>query len=151
MEENRITKEELYNLKEDELMFITNPGRMGDVDGSYFIMNNNGEYKLYRVDGWYYNDKCDIKINDMFKVFPLWSEAWDKNVDNPDDSKYVFVPMGFGNGLCVDRRIYDKFYPYLLSEVKKQDMYSEEEGEDYNSCLNYPSWMNAVEKMIEDK
>lgn len=41
MEENKITKEELYKLNEDDLMFITNPGRMGDVDGSYFVIKNN--------------------------------------------------------------------------------------------------------------
>lgn len=37
MKEN-ITKEELMKLNEDELMFITIPGRMGDIYGSTFVI-----------------------------------------------------------------------------------------------------------------
>ena len=148
IEFNKISKEDLEKINEEDLMFITNPGRMGDVDGSYFIIKNNSKYKFYRVDGWYDN-KCDITIQDMFKVFPLWKEAWDSNIDNTS-SKYVFIPMGFGNGLCVDKKVYDNYYPYLLEEVKKQDTYIEDDNNKYNPCLNYPCWEIAMEKMVEE-
>jgi hypothetical protein len=36
----KITKEEFEKLDEKNLIFITNPGRMGDIDGSNFIINN---------------------------------------------------------------------------------------------------------------
>ena len=35
--ENKITKTDFKKLKEDNVLFITNPGRMGDLDGSYFV------------------------------------------------------------------------------------------------------------------
>lgn len=59
--------------------------------------------------------------------------------------------MGFGNGLCVDKTIYDKYYLYLLVEVKHHEMYSKEEGEDYNPCLNFPCWESTMEKMVEEE
>ena len=34
-------------------------------------------------------------------------------------------------------------------KVKKDDMYYEEEGDNYNPCLNYSHWEYAIEKMIE--
>ena len=36
----KITKEEFEKLDEKNLIFITNPGRIGDIDESNFIINN---------------------------------------------------------------------------------------------------------------
>lgn len=149
----KISKEDFMKLKEDDLMFITNPGRMGDVDGSTFVIMNNSNYIAYRVGGWYCGERDDnfISLDDMFKIFPKWRECLD-NLDKENyKGKYTYIYMGFGNGLCVDNRIYDKYYPYLLEEVKKQEMYSKEDKDDYNPCLNYPSWEPALEKMINDE
>ena len=43
-----ITREELFKLKEDNLMFITNPGRMGDIGGSTFIIKK--EKNVYLIE-----------------------------------------------------------------------------------------------------
>ena len=47
IEVNKISKSEFIKLNEKNLMFITNPGRMGDEDGSTFIIKhgNEEEYK----------------------------------------------------------------------------------------------------------
>lgn len=51
---NSISKDDFYKLKEENLMFITNPGRMGDEDGSTFIMKDESSNTLrtYRVENW---------------------------------------------------------------------------------------------------
>ena len=49
---NRITKDEFENIDEKDVMFITNPGRMGDEDGSYFIVKTGNVFIPYRVSGW---------------------------------------------------------------------------------------------------
>ena len=54
MVEHKISKEEFLKINEDDVMFITNPGRMGDEDGSTFIIRQDNEYKIYRLDGWMY-------------------------------------------------------------------------------------------------
>ena len=149
MKENKITKEDFFKLDEKDLMFITSPGRMGDVDGSTFVIRKDDKYTMYHVGGWYNPkvDEKDITLDDMFKVFPEWRKTLIKQSENYS-GKYVFIPMGFGNGLCVDKSVYDEYHPYLLEQVKKHETYSEEDGKDYNICLNYPSWIPALEKML---
>lgn len=49
--DNKISKEEFLKLNEDDIMFITNPGRMGDEDGSTFIVKQENKFIMYRVDG----------------------------------------------------------------------------------------------------
>ncbi len=51
---NKITKKEFLKIDEDNVMFITNPGRMGDEDGITFIVKDNNDYNIYRVSGWMY-------------------------------------------------------------------------------------------------
>lgn len=140
----KISKEDFKKLNEEDLMFITNPGRMGDEDGSTFIIKNNNEFKIYRVSGWMYGSNKDnsITIQDMFEKFPLWEECWNNWNDENYSGKYEYIYMGFGNGLCVDKRIYEEFYPYLLEEVKKHEMYEGNE-DNYNPGLNYSSWKDA--------
>ena len=63
-ETNKITKSDFLKLNEEDLMFITNPGRMGDEDGSTFIIKKENELTIYRVDGWMYR-----KIGEKEKYF----------------------------------------------------------------------------------
>ena len=140
MECIKVTDKDISKFNEDNLMFITNPGRMGDMYGTTFVMNENNELKEYYLDNIF-------KSTNIVKVFPEW-----KNTISTKDNKsnkYKYVYMGFGNGLCIDKRIYDKYYPYLLEEVKKDDLYAEEDGDNYNPCINYSHWKNALDKMIE--
>ena len=73
--ENKISKEDFLRLNEDDVMFITNPGRMGDEDGSTFIIKQDNDFKIYRIDGWMYRNK-DLKeseyisLQDASKQFP---------------------------------------------------------------------------------
>ena len=53
LEPKKISREEFFKLSEDDLMFITNPGRMGDEDGTTFIVKKDNNYICYRIDGWY--------------------------------------------------------------------------------------------------
>ena len=63
LEPRRISKKDFYNLDENNLMFITNPGRMGDEDGSTFILKIDDSYIPYRVDGWMYSDENERSNN----------------------------------------------------------------------------------------
>ena len=54
---NTLSKEEFLKLKEDDIMFITNPGRMGDEDGITFVVKQGSKLVIYRVDGWMYPNR----------------------------------------------------------------------------------------------
>ena len=141
MEYTKVTDKDIKKFNEDNLMLITNPGRMGDLYGSTFVMKEDNELKEYYLD----NIFRSTSIVDVFK-------EWKNTVSNDDNKsdKYIYVYMGFGNGLCVDKRIYAKYYPYLLEEVKKDDLYEEESGDNYNPCINYSVWEKALDNMIKD-
>lgn len=114
---NSISKEDFLKINEDDLMFITNPGRMGDEDGSTFILKENDSFKIYRLNGWMYpssniKENEYISLNDAIKQFPKWYEAWQKNKDENYKGKYKYLYMGFGNGLSIDNSIYDEYKPY---------------------------------------
>ena len=146
---NRITKKKLDELNEDNLMFITNPGRMGDENGSTFIMKDGNTLIAYRASGWMYgNDDCDVELDDMEKSFPHWINAW-RNSSNEDyDEKFKYVYMGFGNGLCVNRELYDVFKKHLDEEVNKR---AKEENTDVNEhSLKYVSWEEAALKTANE-
>ena len=69
---NTIIKKEFIKLNEKDVMFITNPGRMGDEDGSTFIIKQGNEYIVYRIDGWLYGKKelsKDIRIMEKLQTF----------------------------------------------------------------------------------
>ena len=73
----KITKEEFEKLDEKNLIFITNPGRMGDTDGSNFIVKIGNVFYPYRVSNWMYStDKAEITLEEFSKKFPLWMD-WD--------------------------------------------------------------------------
>lgn len=96
-------------------MFITNPGRMGDEDGSTFVIRDGNTFTIYRVEGWRYGERTEdyISLNDTINVFPKWYETWENYRNENYQGKYKYIYMGFGNGLSIDKRIYDKFEPYL--------------------------------------
>ena len=143
---NKIVKDDFLKINEEDVMFITNPGRMGDEDGITFIVNKNNEFKIYRVSGWMYkdntiNEKEFISLNDAIKQFPKWYETW-KNYNNKKyKGKYKHLYMGFGNGLSIDISIYKEFKPYLDREV---DKYLEDE--DDKKALQYAAIFNSWEK-----
>ena len=150
---NKISREEFFKLDEENLMFITNPGRMGDEDGSNFVVKNGDNYNFYRIDGWMYGDSSDsnyISTEEMFKVFPKWKEAWDNWNNSEYYGKYEYIYMGFGNGLCIDKRVYDEFYPYLIEEAKKNGNYNNETFEK-NGPIFFGVWKTALENMINNK
>lgn len=88
-------------------------------------------------------------IQFITQQFPKWKEAW-QNCNNEEyDGKYIYVYMGFGNGLSVDKSIYREYEPYLLDEVKKiKNKHNEKEG---SSSMYYPAWKPAVENMLNNK
>ena len=67
---NKISKEDFLRLNEEDLVFITNPGRMGDENGSTFIIRHDNEFTIYRVEGWLYPPPgtiVEIKPDDVEK------------------------------------------------------------------------------------
>lgn len=155
--ENRISKKDFLKLNEDDVLFITNPGRMGDEDGSTFVIKKENEFICYRVDGWMYrsqdkNQEEMISMSDTAKQFPTWFETW-KNWNNENyKGKYKYLYMGFGNGLSVDKSIYDEFKPYLEKEKEKYfESYSEEDRKDLQYAVIVNVWDKALIQMAKDK
>ena len=152
---NKISKEDFFKINEEDVMFITNPGRMGDEDGSTFIVKQNNEFKIYRLDEWMYrskdfNESEHISLEEESKQFPKWKEMWDNQNNKEYKGKYTHLYMGFGNGLSVDNSIFDEYKPYLDKRVKK---YLEEkeydEGREYAAIFDV--WEDAFIDMINDK
>ena len=154
---NKISKEDFKKLNEENIMFITNPGRMGDEDGTTFIVKDNNELTIYRVDGWMYlskekRDENFISFDDALKQFPKWKETWDHSEDKEYKGKYKHIYMGFGNGLSIDNSIYKEFEPYL--KVEKEEYLkgkSEYEKRVLENAANFNVWGNAVIKMAKEK
>ena len=146
---NKISKEDFLKLSEDDVVLITNPGRMGDEDGTTFVTLINDKYTMYRIDGWMYPSRDRIKENfismeDVKNHFPKWFNSWEESSDN---DKYKRVYMGFGNGLCIDKRIYDNYY-YILRDLVKSDSNYKEDSDGVNG-LYFKYWEKAFYKMIK--
>lgn len=152
---HKISKLELANLKEDDLMFITNPGRMGDEDGITFIIRHNNELTIYRVDGWLYpkaGEKEDVLLNDIEKQFPKWLDTWKHSNDKEYKGKYRYLYMGFGNGLSVDNSLYKEFEQYLnvlVEEYLEGNNAEEKESLQYAAVFNV--WQKALINMANAK
>ncbi len=140
---HKISKSKLVKLNEDNLMFITNPGRMGDEDGLTFIIKENEEFIIYRVDGLMYQ-RGDIILNDIKKQFPKWAHTWKHFKEKEHNGKYKYLYMGFGNGLCIDSSIYNEFKEYL-------DMYLKDITEEDRYGIIFNNWEMAFMNMVEDK
>ena len=152
---NKISKEDFLKLNEDDIMFITNPGRMGDEEGSTFIQKKGNEFTIYRVDGWMYptNKKEDIvSMGDTAKQFPKWYETWEHCNDPDYKGKYKYLYMGFGNGLSIDNSIYNEYEPYLNELIEKYlEDKSEEEKETFKYAVIYNVWEKSFENLVKDK
>ncbi len=148
---NRIQKEDFLKINEDDVMFITNPGRMGDEDGLTFIVKHDKDYTIYRLDGFMYRrNDCNISLDDVKKQFPKWHETW-KSADKKNlKGKYHYLYMGFGNGLSVDNYVFDKFKPYLDKMVQEYL-----EGERDKDSLEYAAvfnvWKEAFLEMVNNE
>ena len=150
---NSISKEDFLKINEDDLMFITNPGRMGDEDGSTFILKENDSFKIYRLNGWMYpnsniKENEYISLNDAIKQFPKWYETWQKNKDENYKGKYKYLYMGFGNGLSIDNSIYDEYKPYLDEKVEEY-LKDKEDKESLKYSAIFNVWEDAFISMIK--
>ncbi len=149
----KISKLELLRLNENDLMFITNPGRMGDEDGLTFIMRDNNEFTIYRVDGLLYSkEEKDISLGDIERQFPKWFDAWKHCNDKEYKGKYKYLYMGFGNGLSIDNSIYNEFKQYLdrlIEEYLKNSSDGEKESLQYAAIFNV--WKDAFINMANEK
>lgn len=151
IEMNEISREDFFKLKEENVMFITNPGRKGDEDGSTFIIKRDNDYISYRIDGWMSRNRTKenfISLDEMFIQFPKWREAWHNSKNETSNEKYIYIYMGFGNGLSVDKTIYREFEPYMMHEVNKIKNKNHEEEQPY---MYYSTWKTAVEKLLNNK
>ena len=139
-EEKRISREEFFKIDEKNVMFITNPGRMGDEDGITFIVKDNNEFKIYRLGDWMYrtkdfNEAEFISLDDAESQFPEWLEAW-KNEENKDyKGKYTHIYMGFGNGLSVDNKIYEDNQKSIANREELDKKIKEGLSEEENKYL----------------
>lgn len=135
-------------------MFITNPGRMGDEDGLTFIILQDDKFKLYRLDGLLYNRNNNynisehITLDDALKQFPKWAKAW-KNSDKEENiEKYKYLYMGFGNGLSIDKSVYNEFKSYLDEKVQEY-LEDKDDKESLKYAAIYNTWKQAFIKMAK--
>lgn len=149
---NKISKQEFKTLKEENLLFITNPGRMGDEDGSTFIMKSDNELTIYRIDGWMYprEDNTNISLDDMLEQFPKWYDVWEHGVEKNYQGKYKYLYMGFGNGLSIDYSIYCEFEPYLNTMVEDY-LKDKKDKESLKYAAIFNVWEDAFINMVNDK
>ena len=150
MNNNSITREEFLKLNEDDVMFITNPGRMGDEDGIYFVIKKDNILTFYRVDGWMYGIGKEISLQDAFKQFPSWYYTWDHNKDKNYQGKYKYLYMGFGNGLSVDNSIFEDFKPYL-DKLVEEYLKDKDDKDKLMYAAIFSTWKKAVINMASDK
>ena len=156
LEINKISKEKFLKINEKDVMLITNPGRMGDEDGTTFIIKQSNKYKAYRIDGWMYpinfNKDEYISLEDTKKQFPKWHETWKNSNDKNYHGKYKHLYMGFGNGLSIDNSIYNEYVPYLDKKVKEYlETKTNEEKESLKYAAIYNVWEEAFLNMIDNK
>jgi len=153
---NEISKEEFLKLNEENIMFITNPGRMGDEDGITFVIRNDNEFKAYRVSGWMYpreKDKDNVSLNDALNQFSKWKETWNNEDNENYQGKYKHLYLGFGNGLSIDNSIFNEYEPYLEEAIKvrmEEKNYSEEDKIKFKYSTIFNVWDEALINMAKD-
>ena len=155
LEINKISREDFFKINEDDIMFITNPGRMGDEDGSTFIIKKDNKFEIYRLSEWMYrgkdfNEREHVSLDEALKQFPKWHETW-KNSDNKNyKEKYKYLYMGFGNGLSIDNSIYKEFKPYLDKKVEEY-LEDKDDKDSMQYAAIFVTWEEAFLNMINDK
>ena len=150
----KISKLEFLKLKEENLIFITNPGRMGDEDGITFITKHNNEINIYRIDGLLYpkeREKIELSLKDIRKQFPKWNKTWKNSKEKKYKGKYKYLYMGFGNGLSIDNSIYCEFEPYLKELIKKYLKEKKDKDESLKYIAVYNVWKKAFINMSNNK
>lgn len=154
---NILKKEALNKIKEEDVLFITIPGRMGDEDEITLVIKQEDKYNIYRINGLMYSDgnmreKDNISLNDIIKQFPKWFETWQNSINKDYKGKYTCLYMGFGNGLCIDNSIYDDFKPYLDKKVKAYlESYHLEDRDSLKYGAIFNVWDKALLEMISNK
>ena len=143
IKEKKLTEEELNNLQEKDLLFITYPGRMGDIYGCSFVIKKNNKIIFYRIENLY-----DFKGN-IYKQFPKWNEALKNYSEKKESEKYEIIYMGFGNLLGVDKSVINTFKPQVEEQMKNI-------RENYNDNLKfgaacYTYWREIVNNMFSKK
>ena len=151
LEKNNISKKDFLKINENDVMFITNPGRMGDEDGTTFIIKKDNNFKVYRLNEWMYRTKDynaeeHISLDEALKQFPKWNDAW----KNKGNKKYKYLYMGFGNGLSIDNSIYNEFKPYLDKTVEDY-LKDKDDKESLKYSAIYNTWEEAFINMINKK
>ena len=152
---NEISRDEFLKIREQDILFITHPGRMGDEDGSTFIINTTNGYKVYRISGWYFGDRTNpnfISYSEMADRFPNWISSI-RTPEEKADSLYRYVYMGFGNSLCIKKDLYESFMKHLELAI---DKYAEDrnidssEKEERRYAIIFSVWGEAVVNMAAD-
>ena len=145
-----ITPDEFKNITEDDLLFITFPGRMGDEYGCTLVIKNESEYSIYRIE--------DIHVFgiDVYNQFPGLSEAL-KNQEDKESDKYKAIYMGYGNLLFVNKSIYDDYKKYLdeivnreINELKENNEYDKSLEDYYPVMLCFKKWETALNEYLKD-
>jgi len=139
-DEIRITPEELEKLNEDDLILITVPGRMGDVDGISFAIKNNNKVTIYRID-----DLVAFKGN-IYKQFPKWNEALKNYYDKKTSDKYEVIYMGMGNLLGVDKSIHREIRKIMEEKAKEEE--STLSPELHLGSVYYNNWRSVIKEMF---
>ncbi|MBQ3307313.1 MAG: hypothetical protein IJG68_03865 [Bacilli bacterium] len=140
IEEKKLSVEELNNLQEDDLLFITYPGRMGDIYGCSFVIKKNDKITFYRIENIY-----EFKGN-IYAQFPKWNEALKNYSEKKETEKYKIIYMGFGNLLGIDNSVFDSFKP--LAEEKMKNISENYENDLKFGAACYTYWKEIVNNMF---
>lgn len=146
---HKISKNDFLKLDEKDILFITHPGRMGDEDGTTFIMKNGNDYIAYRVSGWMYGNRDNpefISYQDTLKQFPVFKKELH---DKDDEGEYKQINMGFGNRLFVKMDIYPEYDKYLKEAIA--DYSSKYEEDLYDAGIIFNVWDEALVDMLKER
>ena len=139
--EEELTEEILKELKEEDLLMITYPGRMGDVAGCSFAINHDGIH-IYRIEDLYHFK------GDIFKQFPKWQEDLKNQVEKKKTKDYKVIYMGMGNLLGVKEEIYKEFEKKVKEKLPEiSESYGSEELRFGAACYTY--WRSIIKDMYQ--
>ena len=143
-EYNSITLEQLKKITEDQLMFITFPGRMGDEYGCTFVIGDGKSLCIYRID-----DLDRFKYN-IYRQFPRLIEALNDHKGR-ESMAFKGIYMGYGNKLFVNKSVYDDYKKELDDAIKKEiekmkveNDYDESLKDYYPIMLCFTQWEKAL-------
>ena len=91
----------------------------------YLLNKNHLSKKLLPVHfaNYYSGKNSEITLDDLEKVFPKWIEAWNNSSNKEYDGKYNYVYMGYGNGLCVDKSLYNMLNDFPTSNMSLENCF----------------------------